>query len=213
MSRFATEPSFKRVPDGILFSPAVALLGVSLGCRIGPTYLLAEPRAAELAALSQRFNAALSGICRVYALLALAAVMFALGMLLAPGELPALPAMSRAAFLALLAVAVCTPFAVVVARFALSLRQAVRSAPRAAERITAANVFSAEVAAISLGRLKLQLATGVLLAIVSASNLIEGLIFGTLSSKGPWLFCLPLAIYFVSHSCMLLLAKRALRAR
>jgi hypothetical protein len=103
------------------------------------------------------------------------------------------------------------PFASVFARFAFAMRRALADAPRAAERITSADVFHAEVSALSAGRLRLQIAALALLAFASGSHVVEGLADGTLSSKGIWLFCLFLSVYLSTHYGLLLLAKRALR--
>ena len=109
-------------------------------------------------------------------------------------------------------VAAMTPFALVFMRFALLLRRALAGAKPSAERITCADVFNAEVAALSAARLRLQIAAGVLLAIASAMHVFDGIKHGTMSSQGVWLFGLFISLYLSTHYGMLLIAKRALKA-
>ena len=70
---------------------------------------------------------------------------------------------------------------------------------------------STELAAMSKSRLKLHVSVGALIAILSGSHVIDGILSGTLSSKGVWMFGLALGVYFIAHHTMLLLAKRALK--
>jgi hypothetical protein len=69
-----------------------------------------------------------------------------------------------------------------------------------------------ELAAQSTTRLKLKIGAGALIAIVSASHVIEGAMHGTISAKGLSLFGLALGLYVAAHYSLLLIAKRALRA-
>jgi hypothetical protein len=204
--------AFKRVPEGVLFAPGVALLGSSLGCRFGTTYLLNSTQLTEVGALVRRFCAAIRAVCLTYAVLCAAGVVFALGLLVAPGEWPASPEISPTVLSVTLLVAAMTPFALVFVRFALLLRRALVGAKPSVERITCADVFNAEVAALSAARLRLQIAAGVLLAIASAMHVLDGIKHGTMSSQGIWLFGLFISLYLSTHYGMLLLAKRALKA-
>ena len=204
--------AFKRVPEGVLFAPAVALLGSSLGCRFGTTYLLNPSQLTEVGVLVRRFCAAIRAVCLAYVVLCAAGVVFALGLLIAPGEWPAPLQISPVVLSSVLLVAALTPFAAVFVRFALLLRRALVDTKPSAERITSADVFNAEVAALSTARLRLQIAAGALLAIASAMHVSDGVRNGTMSSQGIWLFGLFISLYLSTHYGMLLLAKRALKA-
>ena len=204
--------AFKRVPEGVLFAPGVALLGSSLGCRFGTTYLLNSTQLTAVGVLVRHFGAAIRTICRAYAVLCAAGVVFALGLLLAPGEWPAPPKISPTVLSITALVAALTPFALVFARFAFLLRRTLVGAQPSAERITCADVFNAEVAALSAARLRLQIAAGALLAIASAMHVLAGIKHGTMSSQGIWLFGLFISLYLSTHYGMLLIAKRALKA-
>lgn len=205
--------AFKRVPEGVLFAPGVALLGSSLGCRFGSTYLLNSTQLNDVGVLVRRFCAAIRAVCLAYVVLCATGVVFALGLLIAPGEWPALPEISPIALSVISLAAALTPFALVFARFALLLRRALVGAKPSNEQITCADVFNAEVAALSAARLRLQIAAGVLLAIASAMHVFDGMKHGTMSSQGIWLFGLFISLYLSTHYGMLLLAKRALKAR
>jgi hypothetical protein len=203
--------AFKRVPEGVLFAPAVALLGSSLGCRFGTTYLLNSSQVTEVGVLVRRFCVAIRAVCLAYFVLCAAGVVFALGLLIAPGQWPAMPEISPVALSIVSLVAALMPFAVVFGRFALLLRRALVGARPSAEQITSADVFNAEVAALSAARLRLQGAAGLLLAIASAMHVLDGIKHGTMSSQGIWLFGLFISLYLSTHYGMLLLAKRALK--
>jgi hypothetical protein len=72
--------------------------------------------------------------------------------------------------------------------------------------------FRRQLATRSKGRLKLQISAGALLAIVSASHVLSGVMEGDLASKGLSMFGLAIGLYVVAHYSVLLLAKRALQA-
>ena len=61
-------------------------------------------------------------------------------------------------------------------------------------------------------RLKLQISAGALLAIVSASHVLSGLLDGDIASKGLSMFGLAIGLYVAAHYSVLLVAKRALQA-
>jgi hypothetical protein len=207
------ELAFKRVPEGFLFAPGATVLGSSLGCRLGPTYLLSEARKAEVAAVLRRYHATIRSICWAYAVACLTFAALSLSLPFIPGALPPMPkVLSLALVSAIVLGATAAPIALTFAFFALALRRALAGAPRSAQSITAADVFNAELAALSKSRIKLQISAGALIAIVSASHAIEGVIDGTLASKGVALFGLSLGLYFVTHHSVLLMAKRALKA-
>ena len=207
------EPAFKRVPEGFLFAPGATVLGSSLGCRLGPTYLLCEARKAEVAAVLRRHRTILRSVCWAYAVVGLTIAALILSLPFNPGALPPIPkVLSPALVSAIVLGATAAPMALTFAFFALALRRALTGAPRSAQSITAADVFNAELAALSKNRIKLQISAGALIAIVSASHAIEGIVDGTLASKGVALFGLALGLYLVTHYSELLMAKRALTA-
>ena len=72
--------------------------------------------------------------------------------------------------------------------------------------------FQRQVAALSKSRLKLQISAGVLIAIVSASHVLSGIMDGDLASKGLSLFGLVIGLYIAAHYSVLLNAKSALKA-
>lgn len=67
-----------------------------------------------------------------------------------------------------------------------------------------------QVAALSKGHLKLKISGGVLIAIVSASHVLSGLMDGDIASKGLWLFGLTIGLYAVVHYSVLLRLKSAI---
>jgi hypothetical protein len=72
--------------------------------------------------------------------------------------------------------------------------------------------FQRKLAARSKGRLKLQISAGALLAIVSASHVISGIMDGDLASRGLSMFGLAIGLFVAGHYSVLLMAKRALQA-
>ena len=70
--------------------------------------------------------------------------------------------------------------------------------------------FQRQVAALSKTRLKLQVSAGVLIAIVSASHVLSGIMDGDSASKGLSLFGLAVGLYIAAHYSVLLKAKSAL---
>ena len=60
--------------------------------------------------------------------------------------------------------------------------------------------------------LKLRISAGALLAIVSASHVLAGVIDGDVESKGLSMFGLAIGLYIAAHYSVLLTAKRALQA-
>ena len=72
--------------------------------------------------------------------------------------------------------------------------------------------FRRSLATRSKTRLKLQISAGALLAIVSGSHVLTGVMEGDLASKGLSMFGLAIGLYVVAHYSVLLLAKRALQA-
>ena len=72
--------------------------------------------------------------------------------------------------------------------------------------------FRRELATQSKARLKLKISAGALIAIVSASHVLEGLMHSTMASKGLSLFGLALGLYVAAHYSLLLMAKRAMQA-
>jgi hypothetical protein len=204
---------FKRVPEGFLFAPGAALLGSSLGCRLGRTYLLSEARKAEAAAVLRRYHATIRSICWTFAIVCLTIAALILSLPFIPGAPPPMPkTLSPALFSAIVLGATAAPMALTFAFFALALRRALAGAPHSTQCITAADVFNAELAALSKSRIKLQISAGALIAIVSASHVIDGVIDGALASKGVALFGLALGLYLLTHYSVLLMAKRALKA-
>jgi len=204
--------AFKPVPEGFLFAPGVALLGNSLGCRLGRSYVLNAAQKADVAAELQRYNAIIRTVCRTYAVVAATIGVMALSLLTAPGLLPKVPmSLSREAVSAILLGVVMAPFALTMAWFGFALRRILAGAPHATESLTAVDVFSAELAALPKTRLKLQVSAGTLIVIVSASHVLDGIMDGSLASKGVWLFTLAVGAYLATHYSMLLMAKRALK--
>jgi hypothetical protein len=72
--------------------------------------------------------------------------------------------------------------------------------------------FRRQLATRSKGRLKLQISAGALLAIVSASHVLSGLMDGDVASNGLSMFGLMIGLYVAAHYSVLLIAKRALQA-
>jgi hypothetical protein len=72
--------------------------------------------------------------------------------------------------------------------------------------------FRRDLASRPKSRLKLQISAGALLAIVSASHVLSGVMEGDLASKGLSLFGLAIGFYVVAHYSVLLTAKRVLEA-
>jgi hypothetical protein len=68
-----------------------------------------------------------------------------------------------------------------------------------------------QVATLSKNRLKLQISAGALIAIVSASHILSGLVDGDIASKGVSLFGLAIGLYITAHYSVLLKLKSALR--
>lgn len=75
---------------------------------------------------------------------------------------------------------------------------------------TGDEAFKRELATTSKAHLKLRVSAGALIAIASASHVIEGLLSGTLASKGLPLFGLVFGLYIAAHHSLLLFAKRDL---
>ncbi len=73
-----------------------------------------------------------------------------------------------------------------------------------------ASAFRRQIAGLSKTRLKLQISAGALIAIVTASHALSGLLDGTLASKGLSLFGLAAGLYVIAHCSALLIAKRAI---
>ena len=71
--------------------------------------------------------------------------------------------------------------------------------------------FRRRLATRSKSRLKLQISAGALLAIVSASHVLSGVMDGDLASKGLSMFGLAMGLYVAAHYSVLLTAKRALQ--
>ncbi len=72
--------------------------------------------------------------------------------------------------------------------------------------------FRRKLATRSKFRLKLQISAGALLAIVSASHVLSGLVDGDMASKGLSTFGLVIGLYVAAHYSVLLIAKRAMQA-
>jgi hypothetical protein len=70
--------------------------------------------------------------------------------------------------------------------------------------------YQRQVAALSKGRLKLQVSAGALIAIVSASHVLSGIMDGDLGSRGLSLFGLVAGLYIAAHYSVLLKAKSAM---
>lgn len=69
-----------------------------------------------------------------------------------------------------------------------------------------------QVAALSKGRLKLQISAGVLIAIVSGSHVLSGLMDGDIASKGPSLFGLAAGLYVAGHYSVLLKLRSVIKS-
>ena len=72
--------------------------------------------------------------------------------------------------------------------------------------------FRRQLATRSKTRLKLQVSAGALLAIVSASHVLSGVVDGDLAPNGLSMFGLAIGLYVAAHYSVLLMAKRALQA-
>jgi hypothetical protein len=72
--------------------------------------------------------------------------------------------------------------------------------------------FRRQLATRSKARLKLQISAGALLAIVSASHVLSGVMDGDVASNGLSMFGLAIGLYAAAHYSVLLIAKRALQA-
>jgi hypothetical protein len=68
-----------------------------------------------------------------------------------------------------------------------------------------------QLAALSKTRLKLQVSAGVLIAIVSGSHVLSGLMDGDIASKGISLFGLAAGLYIAGHYSVLLKMKSAIK--
>ena len=75
---------------------------------------------------------------------------------------------------------------------------------------TGDEAFRRELATTSKARLKLRVSAGALIAIASASHVLQGLLDDTIASNGLALFGLALGLYVVAHHSLLLAAKRNL---
>jgi hypothetical protein len=75
---------------------------------------------------------------------------------------------------------------------------------------TGDEAFRRELATTSKARLKLRISAGALIAIVSASHLVDGALHQTLATKNLPLFGLALGLYVVVHFSLLLWTKREL---
>jgi len=71
--------------------------------------------------------------------------------------------------------------------------------------------FRRSLATRSKTRLKLQISAGALLAIISGSHVLTGVMEGDLASKGLSMFGLAMGLYVAAHYSVLLTAKRALQ--
>ncbi|MBX9828974.1 MAG: hypothetical protein K2Y27_28795 [Xanthobacteraceae bacterium] len=69
-----------------------------------------------------------------------------------------------------------------------------------------------QVAALSKSRLKLQISAGVLIAIVSGSHVLSGLMDGDIAAKGVSLFGLAVGLYITGHYSVLLKLRSAIRS-
>lgn len=72
--------------------------------------------------------------------------------------------------------------------------------------------FQRELAARSKTRLKLQISAGALLAIISGSHVLSGVVDGDVALNSLWMFGLVIGLYVAAHYSVLLIAKRAMRA-
>ena len=68
-----------------------------------------------------------------------------------------------------------------------------------------------QVAALSKTHLKIKISAGVVIAIVSASHVLSGLLDGDIASKGISLFGLAAGLYIAAHYSVLLKAKSAIK--
>ncbi len=68
-----------------------------------------------------------------------------------------------------------------------------------------------QVAALSKTHLKIKISAGVVIAIVSASHVLSGLLDGDIASKGLSLFGLMVGLYIAAHYSVLLKAKSAIK--
>jgi hypothetical protein len=71
--------------------------------------------------------------------------------------------------------------------------------------------FQRQVAALSKTGLKLRVSAGALIAIVSASHVVTGILDGDLGAKGLSLFGLVIGLYIAAHYSALLKARSALK--
>ena len=69
-----------------------------------------------------------------------------------------------------------------------------------------------QLATLSKTRLKLQISAGVLIAIVSGSHVLSGLIDGDITSKGVSLFGLAVGLWIAGHYSVLLKLKSAIKS-
>ena len=69
-----------------------------------------------------------------------------------------------------------------------------------------------QVAALSKSGLKLRISGGVLIAIVSASHVLSGIMEGDIASKGLSLFGLAVGLYIVAHYSVLLKLRSAMKS-
>jgi hypothetical protein len=72
--------------------------------------------------------------------------------------------------------------------------------------------FRRKLATRSKLRLKLQISAGALLAIVSASHVVSGVLDGDVAAESLSMFGLMVGLYVAAHYSVLLIAKRAMRA-
>jgi hypothetical protein len=75
---------------------------------------------------------------------------------------------------------------------------------------TGDEAFRRELGSTSKSRLKLRISAGALIAIVSASYVLQGLLDDTAASNGLALFGLAFGLYVAAHYSLLLVAKRNL---
>ena len=69
-----------------------------------------------------------------------------------------------------------------------------------------------QVAALSKSGLKLRISGGVLIAIVSASHVLSGIMEGDIASKGLSLFGLAVGLYVAAHYSVLLKLRSAMKS-
>ena len=72
--------------------------------------------------------------------------------------------------------------------------------------------FRRKLVALPKSRLKLLISAGALIAIVSASHVLNGMMYGTMTSNELSVFGLVLGLCVAAHFSMLLIAKRAMDA-